>query len=89
MKLINQKKINTQLNRVYQTLKEEPLTMKETDVKSGIMRESICRYISTLLKQDRIAIIRKRKCTVTGHNNVNEYTADPNLFPVSNQLNLF
>ena len=89
MKLINEKKYNNQLQKVYQILKEEPLTMKETDVKSGIMRESICRYISTLLKQGRIAITRKRKCTITGYPSVNEYTSNPDLFPMDNQLHLF
>jgi len=93
MKQLKTKNKNTQfesqLQQVYNVFKEGPMTMKEADVLSGVMRESICRHVNTLLKQGRIAIIRRRKCTVTGFNSVNEYTTDPNLFPKSNhQLNL-
>ena len=78
-----------QLQRVFNALKVRPMTMKELDVYSGIMRENICRHIYNLMEQGRIAIIRQRRCTITGHPYVNEYTADPNLFPKSMQLSLF
>ena len=78
-----------QLLKVYNAFKVKPMTMKEADVFTGVMRENICRYVDTLLEQGRIAVIRKRKCRVTGYPYVNEYTADPELFPKSNQLKLF
>lgn len=80
---------NNQLTDVYNALKIKPMTMKEIDVFTGIMRENICRHVDTLLKPGRIAIVRKRKCKITGHPFVNEYTANPDLFPKSNQLKLF
>lgn len=78
-----------QLLKIYNAFKVRPMTMKEADVFTGIMRENICRHVDTLLEQGRIAVIRKRRCTITGHPYVNEYTSDPNLFPKSNQLKLF
>lgn len=83
------KEFKAQLQRVYRALIVKPMTMKEIDVCTGVMRENICRYISTLMEQNKIAIIKQRKCTITGFSRVNEYTADPDLFPQSNQLKLF
>lgn len=84
----NQGKYN-QLKTVLKVLKDKPMTMKEIDFSTGIMRENICRYVNTLLEQGKIAIIKKRKCNITKHRFVNEYTADQNLFPKDNQLKLF
>ncbi len=83
------KLFKAQLQRVYKALQQKPMTMKETDIYTGIMRENICRYISILFEQNKIAIIRKRKCTITGYEYVNEYTTNPDLFPKSNQLKMF
>ncbi len=82
-------KFKAQLKKVYQAFQEQPMTMKEVDVYTGVMRENICRYVDTLLDQERIAVRRKRRCTITGYPLVNEYTADPSLFPKSNQLKMF
>ena len=65
------------------------MTIKEADVFTGVMRENICRYVDILLEQGRIAVLRKRKCTITGYPYVNEYTGNSDLFPKSNQLELF
>ncbi|WP_242094378.1 hypothetical protein [Aestuariivivens sediminicola] len=78
-----------QLQRVLNAFRVKPMTIKELDVYMGIMRENICRHLDNLLEQGRIAVIRKRKCSVTGYPYVNEYTADPNLIPKPNQLILF
>ncbi|ALM21005.1 hypothetical protein AAT17_07100 [Nonlabens sp. MIC269] len=78
-----------QLKQVYNALLVKPMTMKEIDVYTGIMRENICRYIGKLVEQNKIAILRQRKCSITGFNHVNEYTANTDLFPKSNQLSLF
>ena len=83
------KEFKAQLLRVYKAFEEKPRTMKEADVFTGVMRENICRYVDILLEQGRIALLRKRKCTITGYPYVNEYTGDPDLFPRSNQLELF
>jgi hypothetical protein len=78
-----------QLVKVYNALKERPMTMKEVDVVTGVMRESVCRHISTLREQNRVAVIRKRKCSITGYLKVLEFTTDPSLFPEPNQIKLF
>lgn len=77
-----------QLIRVYKAFSEKPMTMKEADVCTGIMRENICWYVKELLEQGLIAVLRKRKCTVTGYPYVNEYTGNPDLFNHSNQLKM-
>jgi len=83
------KQFTAQLKRVYNAFMYKPMTMKEADIYTGVMRENICRYINTLLEQNKIAVTKKRKCTVTGYRYVNEYTANPSLFPKSNQLKMF
>jgi len=82
-------KFKAQLTKVYKAFAERPMTMKEADVFTGVMRENICRYVDTLLEQGRIAILRKRKCSITGYPYVNEYTGNPDLFPPSNQYKMF
>jgi hypothetical protein len=82
-------KFDDQLTIIYQAFLERPMTMKEADVQTGIMRENICRYVGALLQSGRIAIRKRRRCSITGYPNVKEYTADPDLFPSSNQLKLF
>ena len=83
------KVFNLQLKLVYNALKVKPMTMKEVDVYTGVMRENICRYFDLLLKQGHIAVIRRRKCNITNYPYVNEYTANPDLFPKSIQYDLF
>lgn len=78
-----------QLKKVYSAFKAKPLTMKEADVSTGVMRENICRYVRTLLSEGKIAVRRKRKCKITGYPLVKEYTGNPDLFPKSNQLEMF
>lgn len=82
------KQFKAQLVKVYNVFKEKPMTMLEADFVSGVMRSNICWYIDELIEQGRIAMIRKRKCTITGRI-VKEFTANPELFPKSNQLKLF
>lgn len=83
------REFTAQLAKVYNALMVRPMTMKEADIYTGVMRENICRYISILLEQGRIAMIKKRRCSITGHNHVMEFTANSELFPKPNQLELF
>lgn len=82
-------KFKAQLVKVYKAFIACPMTMKEADIYTGVMRESICRYTKTLLEQGKIVILKKRRCTITGYPHVNEYTGNPYLFPQTNQLSLF
>lgn len=79
------KDFKVQLLKVYNALKVRPMTMKEVDVFTGVMRENICRYINVLQSQGKVTFIKKRRCSITGSSLVNEYTANPDLFPESNQ----
>ena len=78
-----------QLEAVYKAFQEKPMTMKEADVYTGVMRENICRYVDTLLEHGKIAVLKQRRCTITGYPTVNEYTGNPALFPKPQQLSLF
>lgn len=82
------KDFKAQLIKVYNAFKVKPMTMLEADYQTGIMRSNICWYIDDLLEQGSIAMIKKRKCSITGRL-VKEFTSNPDLFPKSNQLKLF
>ena len=77
-----------QLKSIFTAFFEYPKTMKEVDAETHIMRENICRHVSTLKKENRIMFVSYRKCKLTGHNKVGTYTTNPELFPKSNQLEL-
>lgn len=72
---------------VYKVLLKEPLTMLEIASLTNIRRANICRYISEFEELGIVAMMRKRKCTISGYPFVGEYTADKSLFPEDNQLN--
>ena len=81
--------IHEQIKIIYKAFFEYPKTMKEVDAETNIMRENICRYVNTLQKENRISLVGYRKCKITGFNNVGIYSTNPELFPKSNQLDLF
>lgn len=59
---------NNQMQRVRTILKTlSPMTMKEIDKYSGIMRENICRYCRVLRQNKELIRVKKRYCTITGH----------------------
>lgn len=78
----------TQLQKVYDTFYQQPLTMKEADGVSGIMRESICRYCKVLKERNQLHVAGKRLCSVTQHM-ATLYTSNYELLPPSRQLKLF
>jgi DNA-binding transcriptional regulator LsrR (DeoR family) len=72
--------------RVYKALLIEPMTMLEISNYTNIYRANICRYISEMEETGIVCLVTKRKCTISGHPFVGEYTADKGLFPLDNQL---
>ncbi|MCG8827620.1 hypothetical protein G1J88_04370 [Tenacibaculum dicentrarchi] len=66
-----------ELKKVWDALKLKPLTMLEVEFCTGIRRSNICRRIATLKLQNKVRFIRKRKCTISKHSFVGEYTANP------------
>ncbi len=82
-------KYKAQLEIVYKALLKQPMTMKEVDVATGIMRENICRHVRCLRLRNQVAVLRKRYCKITKHL-AGELTTDESLFPkVPKQLKLF
>jgi hypothetical protein len=82
-------KYRNQFSEVYRAFFERPRTMKEVDLATGVMRESVCRYVGRLRNEGLISVIRKRYCQVTKHL-AGEYTTNPKLFPNRpKQLNLW
>jgi len=82
-------KFQNQLQRVYQSFFDQPQTMKEVDVSTGIMRENVCRHCKVLRESNRLAPVKKRRCTITGYPYVTEWTSNPDLMPPDLQLSLF
>jgi hypothetical protein len=76
---------DNELKKVYLSFSSKPKTMKEADVDTGIMRESICWYCRHLRLNGLLHPIGKRSCHVTKHE-ATVWTTDPNLIPVSPQL---
>jgi len=80
---------SAQLKMVYRAFWDKPMTMKEVDKATGIMRENICRHCGTLRKANLIYVVSRRRCSVTGFPSVTEWTTNPDLAPPDNQLKLF
>ncbi|RXP46873.1 hypothetical protein EC396_13415 [Lutibacter sp. HS1-25] len=78
-----------QLKKVFNAFFDNPKTMKEVDIYTGVMRENICRYVCALRQKNKIALVGYRKCKITGKYKVGTYTTNPDLFPRSNQLKMF
>jgi hypothetical protein len=81
-------KFKDQFRKVFKEFFEQPQTMKQVSVKTKIDRANICWYCRKLRKSNNIAAIKKVFCPVTKHRAI-LWTANPELFPKSNQLNLF
>lgn len=77
-----------QFEQVVDGFFQEPQTMKMLSVKSGIDRANICWFCRDLRHANRIGVVKVARCRVTKHL-ANYYTTNPELFPQSNQLELF
>jgi predicted transcriptional regulator len=84
-KAMSQKRNNQFQQIVIALKKNEPMTMKELDKYSGIMRENICRYIKMLRDEKEIFKLKKRYCRITGHL-AYEYSLNPKYKPKAQQL---
>ena len=77
-----------QYNTTYNSFFEQPQSMKELSVTTGIDRANLCRYVRTMRLLKAIAVYKRSYCSITKRL-VNKYTTNPDLFPISSQLNLF
>lgn len=85
---MNLKTYKSQLRAVFQELRNEPQTMLQVSVKTGILRANICRYIRTLRKRKKVAVTKISKCPITKHK-AQFFTTNKALFPSMSQTDLF
>ena len=86
---IKNKHFVAQQKRVFAAFKRQPSTMLMVSIETGIMRASICRYVSKWKKQDRIKIVSLSTCPISKRGGVQRLTTNPEMFPKSNQIKLF
>jgi DNA-binding transcriptional regulator LsrR (DeoR family) len=79
---------NSQFAQTFEGFFNQPLTMMELSVITGIDRANICRYCAVLRAAGSIAIYKKGYCSITKHL-ANQYTTNPQLFPIDLQGKLF
>lgn len=82
------KRFQTQFETVYKALHDKPKTMLMVAEETGIYRANICRFVATLRKLHKVAVVTLKRCQITKHT-AGYLTTDPLLFPKTNQLNLF
>jgi DNA-binding transcriptional regulator LsrR (DeoR family) len=82
---LNDKEFKSESRRMFIALLDKPLTRYEVAKLINVDRANICRYVSCLLQNGRIAITRIRKCSISGDGNVEELTTNKDLFPEDNQ----
>ena len=73
------KRFVTQYQTVYQLFQQQPQTMLQVSIKSGILRANICRYIADMEQKGIIQIIKTGRCPLTKHS-AGFYSTDKALF---------
>lgn len=81
---MDKKTYHSQLIKVFKELKNEPQTMLQVSVKTGILRANICRYIRALRKRKQVAVTKIGKCPISKHK-AQFLTTDKSLFPPENR----
>ncbi len=60
-------KESNELIRTLEAFRDAPATMRMVEVNTGILRPNICRYVSRLLKEGKIRLVRFNYCPHTHH----------------------
>jgi hypothetical protein len=81
-------KYQAQFHKVYHEWQREPATMKEIEIRTGVDRANVCRYVAVLRKARLIAELTKRKCSIT-KKTATEFSTNQMLFPPLLQSSLF
>ncbi|KAA6327993.1 hypothetical protein EZS27_023068 [termite gut metagenome] len=81
----------SQCQTVYQSFRENPKTMFQVEIETGIPRPYICWYVRDMRKRGNIQVVKKGCCPISKWDGVGFYSTDPALFNKLNnaQLNLF
>jgi hypothetical protein len=77
-----------QLKRVDECFLQEPRTMKQVSILTGIDRANICRYCKKLRQYDKILAVKKGICPITKHRAI-FWTTNPDLLSPPTQLSIF
>jgi len=87
-KRLSKKDFKAELVRVKECLLQEPRTMKQVSVLTGIDRANICRHCGSLRLSENIVSVKKGICPITKHR-ANFWTTNPKLLPTFKQLSIF
>ena len=69
---------------------DKPRTMMQAEMKSGVRREYICRYVKIMREAGAIWIVNVGRCPITKHSKVQYLTTNPQLVEsLPQQLKLF
>ncbi|UEG50872.1 hypothetical protein LK994_05210 [Ferruginibacter lapsinanis] len=79
---------DNELQQVYTYLQKNCATATMTATALNIYRPNLCRYKMKLQKAGQLAEVKKGYCKITKHL-ANFLTTNPDLFPITSQLNLF
>ncbi len=60
-------RFSIQLEAVAVAFSKQPKTMLQVAIETGILRANICRHVETLRKANRIDMIYKGLCPITGY----------------------
>lgn len=82
------KQFRTQLQTIFEFLKENTATASMVTEYTGVPQKSITRYKRDLEKQGLLYEVEKKLCKITGFR-AWYITTNPDLFPKSNQLKMF
>jgi len=55
----------SQYYKVKEAFREEPKTMLQVSVETGILRANICRYVAELRNDEQITLVRKGICPIS------------------------
>jgi hypothetical protein len=80
------KKIQTK--RTFDAFREQPKTMLEVAVETGILRGNICRYVAHFRKHGKIVEVKTGACPVS-HHSAAFFSSDPKYFKAESQSELF
>lgn len=86
--MMTPEKKKNQIRRTFEVLKERPMTTKMIQVKTGIPRENLTRYIAFLEEKKRVVTVREEPCEITGHT-AKYYSTDVKYFHSETQSELF
>jgi len=84
----DKKEVTGQMKQVFESFKERPKTMLMVAFETGILRANLCRYVAKWRKSESIAIVTHSLCKISKHR-AGYLSTNLELFPLSNQLNLF